>query len=63
VLRDYDVNYYVSTNPELTGSCYRFIEPAKAGPQSPKMQGELCEQPLMMVEHNGFTTAIFALKP
>ena len=63
VLRDYHVNYYVSTNPELTGSCYRFVEPAKAGPASPKMHGELCEQPLMMVAHNGFTTAIFALQP
>lgn len=63
VLREYHVNYYVSTNPEPTGSCYRFVEPSKAGPYSPKMQGQLCEEPLMEVVHDGLTTAIFNLQP
>ncbi len=59
VLRDYSVRYYISTDPVRTGGCFLSIEPAKAGPASPKMHGLFCGEPLVHISHNGYQTYIF----
>lgn len=61
VLREYGVNYYVSSAPTKQGACYRTAEPAKAGPSSPKMLGEFCEEPAFsyLNESDGTLNVVF----
>lgn len=42
VLRDYRVDYYITTEPSPDGTCFRLREPVRAGPHSPAMTGRVC---------------------
>jgi hypothetical protein len=50
VLSSYHVRYYVTVNAEADGACYRTVEPALGGPDSPHMQGTFC-QPAVIYPH------------
>ena len=44
-LRAYGVDYYIETELEQDGPCYRLTEPYFAGPRSPKMNSTVCDTP------------------
>jgi hypothetical protein len=46
VFRDYGVTYYIATDPPLKQGCYNVLEPAKPGPNVPKMHGVICKEPV-----------------
>jgi len=58
LLRDYRVDFYISTNAVPDGPCYRAVEPAMAGPDSARMQGTFCV-PLATFAYDGKVTRIF----
>jgi len=62
VLRQYNVRYYVSTwdTPDGQG-CYSMKEPSKVGPDSPVMQGRICQEPVAVFSHGPFVSRIFEL--
>ena len=63
VLDEYNIDYYIASHPRLVDSCYEVVEPAQAGPESPKMRGSFCEKPVFTVERNGSFNAVFRVKP
>lgn len=58
VLDEYNVRYYIATNPRREGKCYFVDEPSEAGPDSAHMHGEICKTPLAMFHHH-IETVIF----
>lgn len=44
-LRAYGVDYYIGTELERDGACYRLSEPYFAGPRSPRMRSTVCDTP------------------
>jgi hypothetical protein len=46
VLKEYAIDYYVSSAPIKDGKCYRTKEPFQAGPKSPRMRGVFCQEPV-----------------
>lgn len=46
VLQAYGVRYYLTFEPKREGSCWVVEEPARAGPDSPKMRGRFCQDPI-----------------
>ena len=60
LLREYRVDYYISTNAVPDGPCYRAVEPAMAGPDSARMQGTFCA-PLASFAYDGEVTRIFRI--
>jgi hypothetical protein len=62
VLIDYNVDYYIATNPRKIGGVYNFTEPAQAPDDPHKMRGQLVADPVFEFVVNGICTAIFKLK-
>jgi hypothetical protein len=63
VLKTYNVNYYIATNPEpISNGCYEFVEPRKAGNYSMKMRAVLCQEPFYEFWTGNYHTAIFKIK-
>jgi hypothetical protein len=60
LLREYRVDYYISTNAIPDGPCYRAIEPAMAGADSARMQGRFCA-PIAIFAYDGEVTRIFRI--
>ncbi|MES2392283.1 MAG: hypothetical protein V4555_11625 [Acidobacteriota bacterium] len=63
VLRDYNIRYYVTFRAIPEGSCFRVDEPAKSGPDSPRMRTTLCQQPAASFPVGPTTLQIFDLAP
>lgn len=62
VLKTYNVNYYIATNPEpISNGCYEFVEPRKAGNDSRKMRAVLCQEPFYEFWTGNYHTAIFKI--
>ncbi len=62
VMKQYRIDYYISTNPETRGDCYIFVEPRQADPEaSPVMRGSICEKPIMEFHNSGVHTAVFRI--
>jgi hypothetical protein len=62
VLDKYGVRYYISIATKPYTGCYEASEPFEAGPQSPHMLAEFCEQPVTeFTDTDGIKTLIFRL--
>lgn len=61
LLREYAIDYYVSTDAMEAGGCYIAVEPAEAGPSSAHAKARICSQPLATFRHDRFVTRIFAI--
>jgi hypothetical protein len=61
LLREYGVQYYVSTNPVYENGCYLVREPAQPGSDSAHMTGTFCQSPEATFSHNGIVTHIFSV--
>ena len=60
VLDKYGVRYYISVAIKPYTGCYHASEPSEAGPQSPHMLAEFCEQPVTeFTDTDGIKTLIF----
>jgi hypothetical protein len=59
VLKEYQVKYYIATNPGQQGSCYSFREPGMVGPHAPTMQAKFCEAPVFRYHAGGYRSYIF----
>jgi hypothetical protein len=63
VLRDYGVQYYVSTNAELAANgCFDLSEPKVAGPRSPHMRATLCRAPAKYFTSGEYAVWVFDLR-
>ncbi|HEY0759798.1 MAG TPA: hypothetical protein VGD59_11130 [Acidisarcina sp.] len=62
VFKVYGVRYYIATSPQLSAGCYRVSEPAQAGPDSARMKGTLCLQPLAQWTNSAVITSVFDLQ-
>lgn len=62
LLRRYGVSYYVATNPPLENGCYVVVEPREAGPDSARMHGVLCNQPIAQFERAGIKEDVFDVR-
>jgi hypothetical protein len=51
--------YYVSSEATFNDGCYRTREPLQAGPDSARMIGIFCQQPIAIFTHEGIITRIF----
>ncbi len=58
VLKDYKVDYYVGFSQKLSPDW----KPAQAGPSSPTMRGEFCEQPIWTLVQKSGETMIFDVR-
>jgi hypothetical protein len=61
VLREYGVEYYVSSDATFKNGCYRTREPFQAGSDSAHMIGIFCQQPIAIFIHEGIITRIFTV--
>jgi hypothetical protein len=55
VLREHQVDVYVTLRARPVGACFEVSEPALAGPRSPRMRGRFCAPPRFVVEAEGVT--------
>jgi hypothetical protein len=62
VLANYKVRYYVIPSPRLVEGCYQAVEPAEAGPDSPKMRGKFCIAPTGSFDAGGFPLVVLDLQ-
>ena len=60
VLQQYGVEYYVALPEKYANGCYETLEPARAGPTSPKMKGVFCYEPIATIDDGPLRTFIFA---
>jgi len=60
VLEEYEVDYYIATNPTPVAGRYEECEPSQAGPNSPVMRGSFGLPPVYEFSVGGVRTAIFA---
>ena len=63
VLDRYGVRYYIATFYTPYSGCFEAVEPVQAGPASPKMRGEFCEQPVKRIVTPEGENLIFDVKP
>lgn len=65
VLQKHGVDYYVARDPEPENGCYRVSEPFQAGPESPRMNALICDEPVHVFEAKGdeaLVQAVFIIK-
>jgi hypothetical protein len=64
VLNEYGVDYYASSSARRVGNCYQTEEPFKAGPGSPRMRGQFCQEPVLVfrADYDGTVTIVLDLK-
>jgi hypothetical protein len=62
VLANYGVRYYLIPAPDLVDGCYRAVEPAKPGPDSPKMHAEFCMPAIASFRDGGFPLVVLDLQ-
>ncbi len=63
VLKEYRVQYYVSTNAVPSGNgCFELSEPKVAGPRSPHMRATLCRPPSKFFRSGEFAVWVFDLQ-
>ena len=63
VLKDYGVQYYVSTNAKpAENGCFDLSEPKVAGPRSPHMRARLCRAPAEFFTSGEFAVRVFDLR-
>lgn len=61
-LKRYGVRYYIATTyPPYASGCFLAIEPLQAGPASPHMSAEFCEQPAAVFQQRDVRTIIYDL--
>jgi hypothetical protein len=59
-LDKYGVRYYISVATKPYSGCYQASEPYEAGPESPHMAAEFCEQPIAsFIDTDGLKTLIY----
>jgi len=61
VLRDYDIDVYITLRARRKDGCFQVEEPAVAGPRSPRLRGHFCGEPLFEVQVAGATARAFAV--
>ncbi|MGA2437943.1 MAG: hypothetical protein ABSF57_05460 [Acidobacteriaceae bacterium] len=62
VLGEYGVRYYIATAyPPYSAGCFHAVEPAQAGPSSPRMRGDFCEAPVAVFQQRDVRTMVFDL--
>jgi hypothetical protein len=59
MLREYRVQYYISTDATFENGCYITREPSQSGPDSASMRGALCQSPAATFSHDQVVTRIF----
>ena len=60
VLHQYQVRYFVATNPVPDGSCVLVREPIEAGPDAPAMHGRFCSKPIhVFTSASRYTNEVF----
>lgn len=62
VLREYGVDYFISDQAEREGDCYKFREPALAGPLSPAMRATICTPPVWSEEYGKSSDLRYSLR-
>jgi hypothetical protein len=61
-VKQYGVRYYIGTTyPPFTAGCFHAVEPWQAGPGSPHMQADFCEQPAAVFQQSDVRTMIYDL--
>jgi hypothetical protein len=62
-LAQYGVRYYVATSyPPYAKNCFHAVEPWQAGPASPHMTADFCEQPVAVFQQSDVKTMVYDLK-
>jgi hypothetical protein len=61
-LAQYEVRYYIATSyPPYATDCFHAVEPWQAGPASPHMTADFCEQPVAVFQQNDVRTMVYDL--
>ncbi|MEM9147016.1 MAG: hypothetical protein AAGC57_12545 [Pseudomonadota bacterium] len=64
VLQDYGIERYVTFETLQRDGCWLVIEPARGGPDSPRMRGRFCEPPEHQADiEDGLTFYVFQVPP
>ena len=59
-LAPYHVAWYIASTRAPIPGCFHALEPAQAGPTSPKMSAEICQPPIAAFRHDATTTYIYS---
>ena len=62
VLAHYDADYYVGSSHEPFDRCFTAVEPFQAGPRSPRIVGEFCDEPVARFRFGGVETLVYRVK-
>lgn len=62
VLHHYGVKYYIGSSHAPFEGCFKAVESYQAGPRSPKLQGQFCEEPIARFTHGDVETLVFEVR-
>ena len=63
-LKERSVDYYIATNPTKVGSCWSIEEPKIPGPAAPRMESQICNDPVFTytAKRDDVTTMVFEME-